>query len=189
MSMKLAKSVGMIGMVGVIASGMIVGSEASALAQELIVNGSFEEPHLASETWRTFNSIPGWRLARGADIEIQDYVAGSPHIGSQHVELDSHSSTSIFQDIPTRPGQAYTLSLAFSPRPGTPANDNILKIHWDGRYLDTVMMSGEGLSDTRWTTKSYIVTATGQTTRLELRDAGISNGLGTYVDAVSLRLR
>lgn len=180
----------MLGFMGTCAllGALTVSAETEAQAQEeLIVNGGFESPQLSSSTWHTFTSIPGWGLSYGPSIEVQKRVAGSPYEGNQFVELDSHSNSGIFQDISTSPRASYRLSLAFSPRPGTSADDNILEIYWAGELLATVTRPGNGLSDTRWTRLSYNVTATSSTTRLELRDAGISNGLGTYVDAVSLQ--
>jgi len=185
--MKMDKSRRMLAFVGLIVGGVFIG-QASALAQEeLVVNGSFEAPQLTHGTWHTFVSLPGWNLAQGPAIEIQNNVAGSPYAGRQFVELDSSSRSSIFQDISTQPERRYRLSLAFSPRPGTPLSDNILEIYWNGQYLDSVARPGDGLSDTQWTVLSYTVTATRWSTRLELRDAGVSNGLGSYVDEVSLR--
>lgn len=168
-------------------SGAVPGVVAEALAQELVVNGSFEEPQLAPGTWFTLQSILGWRLASGHSIEIQNHVAGEPADGNQLVELDSYASSAIYQDIPTVPGATYRLSLSFSPRPGRSASDNVLEIYWDGRFLDSQSRPGDSLSNTRWTRLSYMVTAASSLTRLELRDVGVSNGYGTYVDAVSLQ--
>jgi hypothetical protein len=102
------------------------------------------------------------------------------------MELDSNQSSSAYQDLATTAGQTYTLTFAFSARPGTPASDNILAIYWDGALLDTLTANGVGLSNTSWNVFSYDVTASGSTTRLQFADLGTSNSLGTYVDAVSV---
>lgn len=167
--------------------GWALGAAAEEVDQgELIVNGSFEQPQLAPNTWHTFLSIPGWRLQYGGSIEIQNRVAGDPADGNQLVELDSYESSGIFQDILTVPGATYHLSLSFSPRPGRSASDNALEIYWDDQFLDSHSRPGEGLANTHWTRLSYRVTATSTVTRLVLADVGISNGYGPYVDAVSL---
>ncbi|WP_437659681.1 DUF642 domain-containing protein [Sorangium sp. So ce1182] len=169
-------------------SAIVMGMSADAQAQaELIVNGDFEEPQLAHRTWQTFVSITGWRLSRGSSIEIQNRVAGSPASGNQLVELDGWDSSAIYQDVSTVPGNTYRLTMAFSPRPGRPASDNVLEVYWNNQILDWQSRPGDGLQDTSWIWLSYRVTATSSLTRLELRDAGVSNSYGTYVDSVSLR--
>ncbi len=80
----------------------------------------------------------------------------------------------------------YTLTYAFSARPGTSAGDNILKVWWNGRLINSHQADGTRLTDTAWTTATFTVRATRETTRLAFGDGGVSNGLGTYLDAVSV---
>lgn len=162
----------------------LFGLAAAASAQELIVNGSFEEPALGGNTWNVFASIPGW-TGTDCGIEIQSHSnAGAPDTGVQLVELDSHCSSGMYQDVPTVPGFTYTLSFAFSPRAGIA--DNHLLVEWGGAPVADLTASGIGLPNTAWQYFSYNVTATSETTRLQFNDASVSNSLGTYLDSVSL---
>ena len=154
----------------------------------LIINGDFEQPSLGRGSFRTLASLPGWNRSSGRSIELQNNVAGSAAQGQQFVELDGEDNTTLVQDmIPTRPGVEYELRLAFSARPGTEARDNALEVLWNGRSQAVLEANGKKLNDTAWTYVVLRVRAEGPTSRLELRDVGQSNGVGTYVDDVSLR--
>src|SRR5262245_36192793 len=81
----------------------------SANAQNLVQNGSFEDPALADGSWSIYESIPGW-TSSDCGIEIQRGAAGSPANGAQLVELDSWCSDTISQTLDTTPGDDYTVS-------------------------------------------------------------------------------
>lgn len=151
-------------------------------AANIVVNGSFENPVLPTGTYSLFSSIPGWTLASGPSIEIQNHVAGSPFDGQQFLELDSTGESSLFQDLATTEGLFYSLSFAFSPRPAVAVNS--MQVFWNGSLLDTLNATGTGLTDTQWTTHTYTVTATGSTTRLQFTGTGPSDSRGEYVDNV-----
>jgi hypothetical protein len=156
----------------------------SLRASSIAVNGSFELPALSNGSWSLFDSIPGWDLASGPYIEVQNHVAGNPFDGNQFVELDSTAESAIFQDLPTLAGVQYYLSFAFSPRPGVDVN--IMGVSWNGSSVTTVSATGTGLLDTSWTVYNFTVTATSTTTRLQFSGLGPSDSLGEYVDAVSV---
>jgi hypothetical protein len=151
-------------------------------------NGSFERPLVQFQRSHSFPSIPGWQLAFGPDIELQNHVAGDPAAGSQLLELDSDASSGIFQRVPTTPGRLYRIQLLFSPRPGASRAENVLIVRWHGRQVARVSADGRGLRDTAWRMEAFKVRATGRSTRLELDDGGISDSVGTYVDAVKVTL-
>jgi hypothetical protein len=151
----------------------------------LIVNGSFEDPQLPFATWSVFTSIPGWAATFGPGIEVQNNY-GSPFLDNQDVELDSHANGGIAQLIATDPGATYLLGFAYSPRNNMSADSNIIEVFFDDVLLDTITASGVGLSDLSWTMFQYQVTATGTGSVLEFRAAGISDGYGGHLDAVSL---
>jgi hypothetical protein len=154
----------------------------AAESPELIVNGGFESPALAPGSWNVFQNIEGWKTSFGPGVEVQNRVAGEPFAGAQHIELDSHASSGIYQDVSTEQGVSYRLTFAFSDRPGTILDDNLLLVVWNGKVIDEIAPVQSG-----WSTYEYTVSASSQMSRLELRDAGPSNSLGTYVDNVSLR--
>jgi hypothetical protein len=90
----------------------------AACGRELLVNGDFESPAFSADGWGVFTTIEGWRTSFGPGIEIQRHVAGQPHTGAQHVELDSHASSGMVQDVPTMDGEVYEIRFALSARPG-----------------------------------------------------------------------
>ncbi len=105
--------------------------QAAPIGGNLVVNGSFEQPVLDVSAAH-LNSIPGWQLASGL-FEIQRGAAGAPKDGAQLLELDAGTvPSSVYQDVPTVLGTVYRLTFAFSPRPGTPAADNVLHVTWNG---------------------------------------------------------
>jgi hypothetical protein len=132
------------------------------------------------------------------DPALQELHAGVngwlPQEGSQYAELDTDwygpghpqnnepASVKIYQDLPTGAGCEYNLTFYFSPRPGTPAGDNILEVSWDGTLIDSISRAGN--SNTDWTYHAYTLNATGSTTRLEFADGGTANSLGTFLDNV-----
>ena len=169
-----------------------------AHADNLVLNGSFEDPAVANAAkWDVYQSIPGWQLARGQMIEVQRNVRGwSAASGNQWVELDADidgpgggqngeaASSAIFQDIATQPGDLYELRFAFSPRPGVV--DNALEVKWDGKVIDVISGDGNGRSDADWRYNSYFVAPSGDLTRLEFGDLSTSDSLGTFLDDISL---
>ena len=157
----------------------------SLRASNIVVNGSFEDPALPNGSWSLFTTIPGWSLASGPYIEVQNHVTGDPYDGNQFVELDSTAESAIFQDLSTVAGVQYYLSFAFSARPGVPVN--IMGVSWDGSPVTTVSADGSALSNTSWTVYSFTVAATQSTTRLQFSGLGPSDGLGEYLDAVSVQ--
>jgi hypothetical protein len=150
----------------------------------LIQNGSFEEPPLQNRSWRLFTQIEGWTATHR--IEIQNNVAGSPHSGSAFTELDTNRSTVISQVVDTIADCTYTLEFAFSARPRTRVVDNALIIMWNGVTVDTLVKYSS--KQTNWQTYVYQLTATSKQSTLEFKDGGVSNGVGTYLDTVSLYL-
>jgi hypothetical protein len=159
-----------------------------APAGNLITNGGFESPALPFARYQLFSSIPGWSLASGPAIEVQNHVAGAPAEGQQHVELDSSASSAIYQDVATVPGETYRLTFAFAARPGTDTTENHLQVTWGGTVIADLTADGTGQADTSWKYYSYDVIndTAAPTTRLQFADLGRSDSLGTYLDGVSL---
>lgn len=152
----------------------------------LLTNGGFEAPALGNGAWNVFPTIPGWRTVSGPGIEVQAGAAGTPAEGRQLVELDSHAPTSIAQDVATSPRQRYEVRLSFAARAGTNRATNRLAVVWEGQVIARIDADGTGTDQPRWVTVSYFVTARGRQATLELRDEGAADGLGTYIDNVSV---
>lgn len=86
----------------------------------------------------------------------------------------------------TAPGRLYRLQLLASARPGTSAAENVLVVKWHRRVVARIALDGRGLTHTIWHDYAFKLRAIGRKTRLELADAGISDSVGTYVDAVKV---
>lgn len=163
----------------------------------LISNGSFENPDIATGTFSIFASIPGW-FSLTNEIEIQDHVAGSPctGCGDQFVELDANQSTFIYQTFGTTVGQQYDLSFMYSPRPGRTQPDNAIEAWWFSSLtgyhsLGAVSADGSSLSDTSWSSHTFSFVADDTSSMVLLADGGYfapaySNSYGGYLDEVSV---
>jgi cysteine-rich repeat protein len=183
---------------------------------ELISNGGFEVPLVQSNSnWDIYpDSYPNmnWRVdwvstattyknhprPDTARLELHRGVNGwEAGGGSQYAELDTDwdgpggslsgepASVRIYQDLSTIPGYKYKVKFKFSPRPGTNEANNQLELRWDGSIVDTI--SAAGGSWVSWNEYEYEVTASAYITRIEFRDVGVANSLGTFVDEVSVK--
>jgi len=154
---------------------------------ERLVNGGFEQGAIAAGSFQHVAELPGWRRSFGDAVEVQNRVAGAPGEGSQLVELDAAARSGIYQDVAVAAGASYELSFLYSPRPGVAAaQNNAIEVWVNGARLLTMNSSGAGMTDTRWTRVSLPVRAAQGAMRVEFRDAGESDGLGGYLDGVSL---
>ncbi|MBI1895880.1 MAG: hypothetical protein HYZ57_03015 [Acidobacteria bacterium] len=158
---------------------------------DLVVNGGFEDPLVIFGGWQEFPAINGWARAFGDNFEIQGSAVGSPYAGGQHLELDADSengeankNTGIYQDLTTIPGAVYTLRFAWSPRPGW--GESSMDVYWGGNFVGNLSANGLALADTNWQVQAYLLPATNSITRLQFNAAGISDGKGEYLDAVSV---
>ena len=152
----------------------------------MLTNGGFEHPAVPAGSSHPFASIPGWRLAYGPDIELQNHVAGAPAGGDQLAELDADASSGIFQRVHTQAGRLYRLQFFASARPGTGPAENVLVVKWHRHVLARIVLDGRGRSHTEWHAYAFKLRATGRRTRLEFDDRGVSDSVGTYLDGVKV---
>lgn len=175
----------------------------------LVTNGGFEYPVVNNPPngWDIYgNGTPGL----GWNVEWRSSFAGAPAVaklelhggvngwlsdeGSQHAELDTdwgynegeEASVIISQYIPTIPGQTYELSYAFSPRPGTYEEENILRVKIDGGGAGTHGPIAGG-ANTLWTPYTVNFVATSSSTKISFEDAAYPNSVGTFLDDVKVR--
>ncbi len=151
----------------------------------LIANGSFEQPALSIGEMQIRSSIPEWTTTFGFSVEIQNNCIGFgyPYEGNQLVELDGNKSSNIMQNITTQPGTYYQLTFAYFARPEPEAGLSEIDVYWNGTLLDQLSKT---FYPPVWELKSYTVQATENITTLEFRDAGLSNSYGGYLDDVIL---
>ena len=162
---------------------------------------SFESPDIPTGSWNTFGSIPYWTATTHCGIEVQDNVAGAPAVGGQFVELNSNCPSGIRYTIDIGNRHRYIEGrFAFSPRPYTQAQDNVMQVLFDGRvlavrntatnaYAQTIGPAVGGAT-TKWSWYSFRVgdVPAGVHT-LTFRSVGTNpsgGGVGTYLDHVTL---
>lgn len=155
-------------------------------ATELIVNGSFEANTQANGTWDIYPSLTGWT---GGDygIELRNNVAGTAYEGSNFVELDTTHNSLMYQKIDTVAGQAYTLSFAYSPRPGVTKDSNGIKVLWNGTEVAVEKANGVHNTVNDWNVYTFTVIGGDKNkSKLEFKAVGDSDSFGGSLDAVSL---
>lgn len=180
---------------GAIAAAFVL-SATPASAVSIVVNGGFEEDDLGGSGFDIFTAIPGWATdsltGTNPGFELQSGgVAGAPHGGDQLLELDGYHPSNIYQNLATTAGTYYTIQFFFSPRPDTALEENNIDFLWNGAVVAT--LTGAGAGTTVWTEYSFVLLATGPSSRLEFVDRGPddpladpeSGGLGGYLDDVS----
>lgn len=155
-----------------------------------IQNGSFEDlaigvPYQAFYAGQDIGG--GWIVESGTVELVRNYWQNAH--GAQSVDLSGlfDDIGTLYQDIPTVPGQAYTVRFAFAGNPEDPGTDKRMKVFWnEGEIADlTFNTAGRSLSDMGWGYHSYSVTAKGTTSRLRFQS--LTRGfLGPVIDDVSV---
>jgi hypothetical protein len=156
-------------------------------SDNLLLNGSFEEPALSAGSWDVFQAIPGWVTVDGPGIEIQRDAAGRAHHGQQLVELDSHGNSAMLQAVAVQPGVSYELRFWTMARPGTAPNTNGLDVFVNDTRVQRVRHAPSATAQfsevqLRWTAGPGVQQAV-----LRFEASGCSDALGSYLDAVSWR--
>lgn len=132
-----------------------------------------------------------------AQLELQHGVNGwLASSGNQYAELDADwdgpngslngepALVKIYQDVNTVIGNRYRLSFKFSPRPGTGADNNELKVNLGGTQVADLSANGSAISNTAWQYYEYEAVATSTTTRVEFMAGGLDESLGVFLDDV-----
>ncbi len=156
-----------------------------AVPANLVSNGGFEAPRVATATFQTFaagTNPNGWVVESGS-VDVVRSV-WSPFEQAQSLDLNGVGPGAIYQDLATTPGRNYYLDFVCA---GLPAG-SVLKtntIWWEGAALATNVFDATGRSAAQpgWTHYEYLVTASGVTARL--RFASLTAGTyGLALDAV-----
>lgn len=158
----------------------------TGFAQNLVVNGSFETPALATGTHYHvgLGSLGPWQTTESQfEIWANPSPGESAIDGTQHLEiLDSAATSSVFQAIPTTSGQSYTFSFFHSPRPGF---NNVLTVSVASSVVGTFNEQGSVLSAFDWQEFTTSFTASSSTTTVTFTDSAITAPAnGTHIDNV-----
>jgi choice-of-anchor C domain-containing protein len=163
-------------------------STGSASAQNIVTNSSFELPanDFTWSTWNAGSNLDGWIIASG---NVNHGGATGNYIqildGVQMVDLNGNMPGSIYQDLATVSGQTYQLSFFLAGNTGDGPIVKELEVDWGGVSLGDVYFDTTGKSDSNmgWQTKSFLVMASGVTTRLEFSSL-TPGAYGPYIDNV-----
>lgn len=174
-----------------LALGLSALAAAPALAANIVVNPSFEDPIVVQSGFTTYSAgstaITGWTVtAPAANLGVD--LVNAPNASSALWAYDADQSIDlagtpgrggIEQALTTIANQSYTLSFALSSNGGPYANG--VSIFWDGNLVSTESSPAFGT----WTVVSFNVTATTTSTLLSFV-GNIDGFAGTLLDAVSV---
>jgi len=150
--------------------------------------------------WATnVNTYQNQNRPEPALVEYHENVAAGwlAQHGDQYAELDSDwfgpnnplngepALTKIWQNVATTPGQTYSLSYYFSPRPATGANENEMSVQVNGLEVRHVGPVAGGAT-TLWTLYTDVFVATTNSTKIEFVSLGLNNSLGVFLDNVQM---
>ncbi len=156
----------------------------SAGAQNLLINGSFEDPPFTPNSVNNPSTIPGW-TSSPPPFEVWNQLQGPGADGNQYIELDVNSCTTISQTIATTSQNNYVVSLAFAAR--DTIADNRIEVLWNGAVIGTA--SADGSSQTGnvvWTRHSYAAPGAAGSSTLSIRNVDVCDSLGSLLDDVSV---
>ncbi|MGX5655869.1 DUF7507 domain-containing protein, partial [Geodermatophilus nigrescens] len=158
-----------------------------------LANGGFEQPAVpgGTVTFLHQDQVPGWTTtATDRQIELwRDFQGVPAGSGGQFAELNANQVSTLYQDVPTTPGQALRWELQHRGRLGT--DTMAVHIAAPGVPLSLATRQGGALSDGRtWGTHSgvYTVPAGQTTTRFAFQSvsaAGGNTSVGNFLDSIS----
>ncbi len=143
--------------------------DSSVQASNLIVNGDFEQ------------GDRGWKSTHGVEASHSGKVYGvnGEGHGARVTELDTHTNTSIYQDLANlAQGEVIAVSFDFAKRAGLSNNEGI-EVLWNGE----VVFSSSG-DESAWQQKTLKLTAQAGSNRIEFKGTGHNDGLGYILDNV-----
>ncbi len=150
------------------------GKAAQPLAAEnLVSDGDFEDPAIPGP-WNVVYYAPAifgsWTIESGSIDHIGPgyWQAAS---GYQSVDLNGYSAATIYQDIPTTPGESYSLSFAMAGNPHGGPWVVTMEVWWEASLIDTLTFdtTGHSINDMGWTRYQYAVVASDDSTRLRFK--------------------
>jgi hypothetical protein len=153
-----------------------------------LVNGSLEEPDLNipyTVAYPNDGDVPGWRTTGGVFEFWGSGMEGKwAYDGDQFAELNAFSASTLYQDVPTVPGDAYIYAYSHRARFG---GGDVLRFNLGppGGPLTTIRTSTTGSG--AWGRYGGVVTITEPVTRFAFESVSSScgGGCGNFLDAIS----
>ncbi len=169
--------------------GAACGASSALAANNIVVNGSFQDNKIGNVPWAYLSSVTGWTSTGPFEIEKGNNAGGWASFnptdnGNQYLELDSTELTTVSQDLHTKKGSTYDLSFQFSGRSDTPGQaPSTMAVYWNGTLLKTITEPAKS----GWVTFTFDnLIATGKDTELSFKALGPTNApsYGNYLDNV-----
>ena len=158
-------------------------------ANNLVVNGSFEDTPVQANSSRVYSRVKGWDIFSGTGFRIDRRTQefGGAADGTAIAELDVFGKNStIYQNVDSITGQSYTLSVDFTSG-GRNQPSTEIDVFWAGQRLDRLTGGGRG----NW--KNYQFNVEGAAGRnsstLAFRAVGAVDSVGGLIDNVSVIAR
>jgi len=162
-----------------------------ATADNLIVNGSFENPP-GIEFWEVFDAgipVPGWNIQSGTVEIVGTYWQAAD--GLQALDLNGifEEIGTIYQNVETVPGERYKIRFAYAGNAECGPAIKTTRVTWNDQELGIVSFDSTGYSPTNmgWTYYEYEVTASSTAGRLMFQSL-TSSFCGPAIDDVSVEL-
>ena len=174
----------------IIAMAALAAISATASAANLIDNGSFEDTALATGTWNTFTTVPGWLVTQdnflpsSHGLEIRDAAAGTAEDGSNFIELDGYENDRITTGFATTVGQSYEVSFWYENRAGVAASSEGFAATVLSGAVYNATLVGNALSD-GWLEEKIFFKANSTFSVFSIAATGTSDSYGTSFDNFS----
>jgi choice-of-anchor C domain-containing protein len=177
--------------IAALSAALAVLAAAPLSAQNLLADGSFENPALASSATFTtiMNGSPlgAWTITSGSVDLIRTYWA--PADGFQSIDLNGASPGTIAQTIATTAGSSYRLRFSMA---GNPDNtfDKVMRVWWGTQDLGLVTFTQAGRTRTNmgWQTITFAtLIASGPATTLRFEGQGATYW-GAALDNIEVTL-
>ncbi|OYO17574.1 hypothetical protein CGZ94_01350 [Enemella evansiae] len=156
-----------------------------------LANGGFEQPVIPARNYRILpqTSVPGWNTT-ASDGMIELWSTGFNGVpsssGNQFAELNANLVSTLYQDVPTTPGQTLYYSLDHRGRVGS--DTMALDLGAPGATPNFSRQMTDGTTAWGKYTGSYTVPAGQTVTRFAFRSVSASGGnqsVGNFLDNIS----
>ncbi|WP_170319954.1 thrombospondin type 3 repeat-containing protein [Polyangium spumosum] len=151
-----------------------------------LVNGSFETPDIPDSTYQLIDQsmVPGWTTT-AADGLLEFWGTGFDGVpaadGTQFVELNANVASTLYQDVPTTPGQAYLYRFYHRGRTGPETMQFYVGAPEDEPSLITEVTTGT--MEWQLVTGIYVVPA-GQTVSRFAFASSQGGSVGNFLDGI-----
>ena len=160
----------------------VVEVDPASRPMNLVVNGSFEFPLLASgANYFLPSELTPWQTT---DASFEVWLDGSQAVdGVQHLEILAQTATAtVWQTVTTIPGEDYALSFYHAPSPSV---DSTLTVAINLQTVAILSENGSGSNAFHWQRFRTNFTASSSATTISFTDTALT-AAGTHIDNVIL---